>query len=242
MSASTAPVIDRKTLEPLFEAGAHFGYSRSRRHPSSSTFIFGAKNRSEIFDLEKTHEALTKALEFVKSVTASNKSVLFVCGKSEGKEALRQATISANMPYVAGRFIGGTLTNFSEIKKRVEKLEKLMAERESGALNKYTKKERLLIDREIDRLTRNFEGIVSMKNFPGAVFIIDPKREHIVVAEARKMKIPVIALANSDCDLSEIDFAIPGNDSLKSSIEYFVNQISHAAFLGKGVVPAPVVV
>lgn len=225
-------------LEPLFEAGAHFGYSKTRRHPSASPYIFGVKNHSEIFDLEKTYEALLKAKEFAMSVVAAGKQILFVGGKSEGKDAVFTGANSCGMPFVAGRYIGGTLTNYSEIKKRVEKLEKLRADRESGALNKYTKKERLLIDREIDRLTRNFDGIVLMKGMPGAVFIIDPKRESIVVAEARKMKIPVIALANSDCDMTLVDYPLPGNDSLKSSIEFFVNEIVAACRAGKMALPA----
>jgi small subunit ribosomal protein S2 len=215
-------------IEGLFRVGAHFAYSKSRRHPSVSPFIFGSKARVEIFDLEKTEESLTEAKAFVAGLGATGKQILFVSSKNEGKEAVHKGAEAVRQPFVAGRFIGGTLTNFSQIRKRVEKLERLLSERASGELTKYTKKERLLIDREIKTLEENFGGIVSMKSLPAAVFVVDSKREHIAVAEARQMKIPVIALLNSDCDLTEVDYPIPGNDSSRASIEYFVHEIVSA--------------
>jgi small subunit ribosomal protein S2 len=221
----TAP---NSTIEGLFRVGAHFAYSKSRRHPSASPFIFGSKARVEIFDLEKTGQALERAETFIQKLAQEGKQILFVSGKNEAKEAVEKGAEAIHMPYVAGRFIGGTLTNFPQIKKRIEKLEKLSGERERGELSKYTKKERLLIDREIETLERNFGGIVSMKALPAAIFVIDSKREHIVVAEAKVLGIPVIALVNSDCDLAEIDYAIPGNDSSRASIEFFVHKIVSA--------------
>lgn len=223
-------------IEGLFQAGAHFAYSKSKRHPSAAPFIFGSKARVEIFDLEKTNEALEKAKAYLESLGKEGKQILFVSGKNEAKEATKKAAEAIHMPYVAGRFIGGSLTNFPQIKKRVEKLERLLSERERGELTKYTKKERLLIDREIKSLEEMFGGIVSMKALPAALFVIDSKREHIAVAEATQMKIPVIALSNSDCDLSEVTYPIPGNDSSRASIEYFLQELVSAYKKGKTVV------
>jgi len=132
------------------------------------------------------------------------------------------------MPYVAGRWIGGTLTNFPEIRKRVLKLEMLTDQKEKGELAKYTKKERLLIDREIDGLRNYFEGLSLLKELPGALFVVDSKKEAIAMEEARKLGIPVMALCGSDCNIKEVDYPIPGNDSSKDSIAFFVNQIAHA--------------
>lgn len=212
-------------IEALFRVGAHFAYGKSRRHPSASPFIFGSKARVEIFDLEKTHDSLEKAKAFIATLASGGKQILFVSGKNEAKEAIRTGAGAIHMPYVAGRFIGGTLTNFPQIKKRIEKLERLSGERDRGELVKYTKKERLLIDREIKTLEDTFGGIVSMKTLPAAIFVVDSKREHIVIAEAKQLKIPVIALSNSDCDLSEVDYVIPGNDSSRASVEHFIQEI-----------------
>jgi len=212
-------------VEALFKVGAHFGYNKSRRHPSISPFIFGAKNRVEIFDLESTSESLVVAKQVLFNLGKEGKQILFVAGKNEAKEAVTIGASAIAMPYVAGRFIGGTLTNFPEIKKRIEKLIRLEAEKQAGELNRYTKKERLLIDREIARLTKDFGGIVSMKQLPAAIVVIDPKREYNVIREAKILRIPIIALLNSDCNLKEVTYAVPGNDSLKSSITFFIDQL-----------------
>lgn len=215
-------------VESMFKAGAHFAFNRSRRHPSAKPFIFGAKNRVEIFDLEKTSEKLEAAKAFIASIAATGKQVLFVGGKSESREIIKNAAESVGAPYVAGRWIGGTFTNFIEVRKRIEKMESQISKREKGELGKYTKKERLLIDREIANLERFFGGLTSMKELPKAVFVIDPKREAIAVTEAQKVGIPVVALSGSDCNLADVEQAIPGNDSSVSSIAFFVNEIIEA--------------
>ncbi len=212
-------------VDALFSAGAHFGFIKSRRHPSTKPFIFGVKNNIEIFDLEKTKDSLNEALEYVTELGAKGANILFVSGKSEAKAAITTGAESINMPYVAGRFIGGTLTNFPEIKKRVEKLESWISQKEKGELVKYTKKERLLIDREIEKLRTFFFGLSVMKRLPEAVFIIDSKKEHIALKEAKTMGIPVISLCGTDNNLNDVEFAIPGNDSSRTSIEFFVKQI-----------------
>ena len=209
----------------MFKAGAHFAFSRSRRHPSAAPYIFGVKNRVEIFDLEKTNACLDKALEFVKTMGREGKQILFVGGKSEARDAIKNGAISIDMPYVAGRWIGGSLSNFKEIRSRVDKFLDLTAKREKGELAKYTKKERLLIDREIDKLDRFFSGLIVMKEKPGALFVIDSKHENIAVAEAKKVGVPVVALLGSDCDVSGVAYPIPGNDASIASISYFVDKI-----------------
>jgi small subunit ribosomal protein S2 len=220
-TTTTNVLIDR-----MFKAGAHFGYYKSRRHPSIKPLIFGVKNKMEIFDLEKTKNYLETAQKFIGSLAERNAKILFIGGKSEAREAVRRTAQSLGMPYVAGRWIGGTFTNFPQIKKRVDLLETLTSQREKGELGKYTKKERLLIDREIDNLQVFFGGIASMKELPAAVIVVDPKRENIAVTEARKHKIPVIAIMGSDCDLKTVTYPVPGNDSSISSITFFLNELA----------------
>ena len=225
--------IDSALVEEMFSVGAHYGYSKSRRHPSTGEFIFGVKNKVEIFDLEKTSQSLDEAQEFVKSLGALSKKILFVSGKHELRSVVRDAAISLGLPYVAGRWIGGTLTNFSEINKRVKKLLDLKEKREKGELSKYTKKEQLLIDRDIDDLEIKFGGLTTMVALPSALFVIDSKEEEIAVAEANHLAIPVISISNSDCDLEKVDFPIPGNDSNLSSVKFFIDKIKSAYSEGK---------
>ncbi|HEY9480637.1 MAG TPA: 30S ribosomal protein S2 [Candidatus Paceibacterota bacterium] len=227
----------KPTLESMFKAGAHFGVSKSRRHPTAKTAIFGQKNGIEIFDLEMTAEALEKAKKFVASVAASGKQALFVGGKSEVIPAVRAAASKAGVPMVAGRWIGGTLTNFGQIRKRIDIYENRLKEREKGELAKYTKKERLLIDREIAKLELMFGGIVSMKEKPGVMIVVDPKKEFIAVEEARQMGVPVVAIASSDCDHSLVNYAIPANDASASSAAYFLDELAHAYAEGKVLKP-----
>jgi small subunit ribosomal protein S2 len=219
---------DGVLVEGLFNAGAHFGFIKSRRHPSVKPYIYGIKNKIEIFDLEKTKDSLNKALEFVSDLGSKNGKILFVSGKSEAKSAITAAAESINMPFVAGRFIGGTLTNFPQIKKRVEKLETLVSQKEKGELTKYTKKERLLIDREIERLREFFSGLIPMKTLPQALFVVDSKKESIAVKEAKVMGIPVVSLSGTDNNLNEVEFPIPGNDASKNSIEFFLGKITES--------------
>jgi|SRR3989338_3095831 len=230
-------------MERMFKVGAHFGYSKSRRHPSMKRYIFGVKNRVEIFDLEKTKNALQSAKEFVKSLGALGKQILFVGGKNEAKDILAQGALSLDMPYVATRWIGGTLTNFAVIRSRVERLLFLRAERDGGGLAKYTKKERLIIDREISHLEKYFSGLISLATLPAALFVIDPRFEHIAVTEAHKKNVPVIALMSSDCDLDVVDYPVVGNDSAIPSIRFFTEEIIESYKSGRGealvAVPSP---
>jgi len=220
-------------IEAMATVGAQFGFVKSRRHPSAEPFIFGIKNKIEIFDLEKTGSALAKAVDFVKTLGSKNGMILFVGGKNEASQAVAAAAGSIGQPFVSGRFIGGTLTNFPEIRKRVEKMEDLLAQKEKGELSKYTKKERLLIDREIEKLKTFFSGITPMKRAPQAVFVVDAKREVTAVREAHRIGVPVIALCGTDNNLADVDFPIPANDSSKASIEFFLKKIAEAFEAGK---------
>ena len=228
-----SPKAGNGVVDALFNVGAHFGFVKSRRHPSAKPFIFGAKNKVEIFDLEKTSLELVKALEFVQNKGKEGALCLFVGGKSEAREAVRSAGEGLEMPFVPGRWIGGTLTNFPEIKKRIARLEELTTQREKGELAKYTKKERLLIDREIAKLQLYFGGLSTLKSLPKVLIVMDPKKEHIAVKEAKTMHIPVIALAGSDSNLYEIDYAIPGNDASRQTINFVTNEIVNSYKKGK---------
>lgn len=220
-------------IKKLYDAGAHFALPRTRRHPTSAPFIFSTKDRTDIFDLEETVRRLQKAEEFVRELARSGKSVLFVGGKNEVIAAVKVAAERAAQPFVAGRWIGGTLTNFKNIRKRIDRLEKLTAEREAGELAKYTKKERLMIDREIEELLARFGGIVSLRELPAAVFVVDTRHEHTAVREANQMKIPVIGLASSDCDFSLVKFPIPANDTSVKSVRFVTEAIADAYQEGK---------
>lgn len=223
-------------VEAMFKVGAHFGLAKARRHPSTKPYVFGVKNKIEIFDLEKTHEALEKAKAFVASVAASGKQALFVAGKSEAIAPVKSAAGKAGQPVVGGRWIGGTLTNFGQIRKRIDIYENRLKEKEKGELAKYTKKERLLIDREIAKLELMFGGIVSMKDKPGVLIVVDPKKEFIAVEEARQVGVPVVAIASSDCDVTLVDYAIPANDSSAASTSFFLDELARAYMESKATV------
>jgi small subunit ribosomal protein S2 len=216
------------TIEEMFKAGAHYGYSKSRRHPSTTPYIFATKNGVDIMNIEKTYELWEKALAEVTRLAASGKTILFVGTKAESRQQIIEAALSINMPYVSERWVGGSLTNFPEIKKRITKLLDLREQKEKGGLDKYTKKERLLIDREMDDMTKNFQGLTGVTKTPDALFVIDPKKEHIAVTEAHKMNLPVIALLNTDCNLKQVEHPIIGNDASILSISYFVQGVKDA--------------
>lgn len=216
-------------VEALFNVGAHLGYSRARRHASMKNLIFGSKGKTDIIDLTQTAQKLEESLAFVRSLGASGKTILFVGGKPEIRDITREAADTLNMPYVAGRWIGGTLTNFGEIKKRIVRLANLTQDKEQGTLaKKYTKKERVLIDREIAKLEENFGGLSGMETLPHALLVVDTRAESIAVNEANNMNIPVIGILNSDCDLTLVQHPIIGNDASRGSVQFFLDQVVSA--------------
>ena len=218
----------KTVIDEMFQAGAHYGYSKSRRHPSTTPYIFGTKNGVDIINIETTVTLLEKALEQVQAYAASGKTILFVGTKAEARQQIIETALALNMPYVSERWVGGALTNFPEIKKRINKLLDLREQKEKGDLERYTKKEKLLIEREMADMTKNFQGLTGITKTPDVVFIVDPKKEHIALVEAHKMNLPVIALLNTDCNLKEVQYPIVGNDASVSSIEFFISAIKEA--------------
>lgn len=224
-------------IEQMFQSGAHYGYSKTRRHPSLSSYIFATKNKIDIIDLEKTNVMLNDASEFIKTLGARNKVVLFVGTKPEAREAVKNAAESLNMPYVIERWIGGTLSNFVEIKKRIAELENYRKESAEGGLEKYTKKERVVMAKKMERLSKYYSGLIGLKKAPDAMFIVDAKAEHIAATEARKSNVPVVSLVNSDTNIKELDFPIAGNDASIPSIKLFTTAIVNAYKAGQMSVP-----
>ena len=216
------------TREELAEAGLQYGYSRSRRHPSTKSFITSTVNGVDIIDLDKTKVQLENALAFLAGMKSSGKVIMFVGVKPEVRQLVKEVALSLNTPYVAERFIGGLLTNFPQMKKRIEKLHDLLKKKEKGELAMYTKKEQLLIQRDIDRLDRDFGGVSSLTNVPAAIVIVDPRHESMCVLEAIRMHIPVVALTNTDCTLEGIDYPVVGNDGSIKPVRFFLETIKTA--------------
>ncbi|MCB9808990.1 30S ribosomal protein S2 [Candidatus Nomurabacteria bacterium] len=214
------------TQEAMYEASVHVGYSRSRRHPSVTSSLFGMKHRMDIINLQATGDQMQSAHDFLKTVLATGKKVLFVGTKPETKRMVEDTANKLDMPYVTKRWVGGTLTNFKQIRSRVDMLNDLQERTEAGTLVYRTKKEHLLLKRKMAKLDLNFGGVQDMKSLPGAVVVIDPKKEHLAVAEARRLALPVIALANTDCDISIIDYPIVGNDANVDSVGLVLNTLT----------------
>ncbi len=214
-------------IQRLFNAGAHFGFKKSRRHPTVVPYLFTTKEGVDIFDLEKTAATVAEVKELLKQAGLTGKTVLFVGTKDESTNIVKAAALSAGAPYVVNRWIGGMLTNIPEIKKRINRLEALTHESNTGELErKYTKKERVVIGREMDKLEFNFGGIKDMQKTPDYVLVVDPRHDHIAVTEAKSKNVPVIAIMSSDCDASKIDYPIVVNDSLQSSVSLLLEELS----------------
>lgn len=219
---------DNAAIEAMFKAGAHFGYSRARRHSSVCSFLYGVKNGVDIIDLSETLKMLEGAKARVKELGQLGKTLLFVGTKQETRDIMSEVAKSISMPYVNERWVGGILTNWSEIKKRTGRLKELSDKFAKGELEKYTKKERLLFEREMGRLQTEFGGIANLEALPAALVIVDPREEHIAVMEAKKMNVETIALLNSDCNASEISYPILANDSALLSVRYFLEALRGA--------------
>lgn len=220
-------------IQRLFNAGAHFGFKKSRRHPTVVPYLFTTKEGVDIFDLEKTAATIAEVKELLKQAGLTGKTVLFVGTKDESAKIIKATAEGVGAPYVANRWIGGMLTNFSEIKKRINRLEALTHESTSGELErKYTKKERVMIGREMDKLVFNFGGIKDMQKSPDYMLVVDPRHDHIAVTEAKTRNIPVIAIMSSDCDASLIKYPVVVNDSLQTSVALILEEL--AASLKEG--------
>lgn len=216
-------------VERLFGAGAHFAQVKSRRHPTMRPFVLGSKANIEIFDLQKTNTQLQAAKDVMAALARDGKVVLIVGGKREASDAVKATGKRLGVPYVAGRWLGGTISNFTEIKKRIDRLADLSEKRETGELAKlYTKLERVKIDREIDKLTLRLSGLTSLARRPDAMVIVDTKHEAHASREARSAGIPVIGIMSSDCDLKDAAYPVVINDASRSVIGLALEELALA--------------
>jgi small subunit ribosomal protein S2 len=222
-------------LLELLKAGVHFGHRHSKWHPKMAPYIYTTKNTVHIIDLEKTAEKLKEALEFLKDLVKKDGVVLFVGLKPTVEKVVKQKAEEAKMPYAVERWIGGTLTNFSVIKKLIEKLEKLEKDKAAGEMAKYTKKEQVEFNREIARLLKMVGGIRSLKKLPEALFIVDCKKAKIAIQEARRIKIPIVALVDTNVNPEEIDWPIPANDDSVKSVRLITGLVTEAIKEGRKV-------
>ncbi|HEY2774056.1 MAG TPA: 30S ribosomal protein S2 [Candidatus Binatia bacterium] len=221
------------TMKQLLEAGVHFGHQTSRWNPKMRPYIFGARNGIHIIDLQQTVNLFREACDFVREVAARGGTVLFVGTKKQAQEAIKSESERGKQYYVNNRWLGGTLTNFQTIKKsidRMRRIEDTLADPASAQL--FKKKERLLMQRELDKLMINLSGIREMKRPPDALFVIDPDREQIAVAEANRLKIPVVAVVDSNCDPDRIAYCVPGNDDAIRAIRLFCGAIADSCLEG----------
>ena len=219
-------------MKELLEAGVHFGHQTRRWNPKMKPYLFGSRNGIHIIDLQKTVRLFKSTYEFIVRTVSEGYSVIFVGTKKQGQESIIEESERCGMFFVVNRWLGGTLTNFGTIRKSVARLKELEKMKEDGSINRYTKKEILKMEKELFKLERNLGGIKDMDELPGAIFVVDPKREKIAVREAKKLRIPVVAIADSNCDPDEIDFLIPGNDDAIRAIRLICSKIADACIEG----------
>ncbi len=228
---NTAPTV---SIKELLEAGVHFGHQTKRWNPKMKDFIFGERNGIYIIDLQKTHRLLRDALQFVQDLSGQGRNILFVGTKRQAQEAVAEEAKRSGSPYVNERWLGGQLTNFVTVRKsldRVRELEMMLAD---AAKDRLTKKELARLDKERIKLERNLQGIRNMKAVPDAIFVIDTRKESIAVKEARKLKIPVVGIVDTNCDPDEVDYVIPGIDDALRAIKLFAGRIADAVISGRG--------
>lgn len=220
-------------LEDLLKSGVHFGHLTRRWDPKMKPYIFMERNGIHIIDLQKTLKNLEQAYNAVKEIAATGDPILFVGTKKQAKDILKAEAMRCEMPYVVERWLGGTLTNFSTIKKSVRHLENLEKMVLDGTVEKLTKKERLHIEREIEKMKKVFAGIQDLKKIPGALFVVDIKKEEIAVREAQKLRVPIVAIVDTNCDPTQINYPIPGNDDSTKSITTITRVIADAILEGR---------
>jgi small subunit ribosomal protein S2 len=221
------------SMKALLESGVHFGHRTNKWHPLMKPYIFTERNGIHIIDLQQTVKSVNIAFNLVRDTAANNGVVLFIGTKRQAQETVREEAIRCGMPYVTERWLGGMLTNFTTIFERIKELERLEKMRDSGEINKLTKKEGLLIEREITRLLVHLSGVRSMKKVPELVFIVDVAREATAVHEANLRNIPVVALVDTNCDPRGVDFVIPSNDDAIRAIKLLVGKIAEAVLEGE---------
>ena len=220
------------SMKHLLEAGVHFGHQTRRWNPKMAQYIFTERNGIYIIDLQKTVKKIDEAYMFVRNLAMEGKTMLFVGTKKQAQESIQAEAERCNMYYVNNRWLGGMLTNFSTIKKSIDRLRRIEAMAEDGTYGKLTKKEVLQLEKEKEKLEKNLGGIKGMTKLPGAIFVIDCKKEAISVKEARKLGIPVVAVVDTNCDPDDIDYVIPGNDDAIRAIRLFTGKIADACAEG----------
>ena len=221
------------SMKQLLEAGVHFGHATRKWNPKMKKYIYTARNDIHIINLEKTVGLLDDAYEFIKSVAATGKSILFVGTKKQAQEAMESEAARCGMYYVTQRWLGGTLTNFSTIRSRIERLNHLDQMEQMNEFALLPKKEVLQLSQEKDKLQLNLGGIREMRTLPGALFIVDPKKEHLAVAEARRLHIPIVGIVDTNCDPDEVDYVIPGNDDAIRAIKLIAGAMADAVIEAK---------
>ena len=221
------------SMKQLLEAGVHFGHQTRRWNPKMKTYIFTERNGIYIIDLQKTVKKVEEAYNFVRDVAMSGEKILFVGTKKQAQEAMKEEALRSNMFFVNERWLGGMLTNFQTIQKRIDRLRDLERMEADGTFDVLPKKEVLSLRHEMDRLDKFLGGIKDMKGLPGALFVVDPRKERIAILEARKLGIPVVAIIDTNCDPDEVDYPIPGNDDAIRSIHLFCNEMAAAMNEGK---------
>lgn len=222
-------------MKDLLEAGVHFGHQTRRWNPKMKPYIFTERHGIYIIDLQKTISMLEQAYNYVRDLAAEGGVILFVGTKKQARDAIKEHAERCGMPYINYRWLGGMLTNWQTISKRIDRLVELERMAESGDLAFYPKKERMMLEKELEKLRRNLGGIRNMKKLPDAVFIIDTKKEEIAVREARKLGIPVVAVVDTNCDPDEVDVIIPGNDDAIRSANLLARTIADAVIEGRGI-------
>ena len=220
-------------MKQLLEAGVHFGHQTRRWDPKMAEYIFQARNGIHIIDLQKTSKKLDEAYSFVKEQAEEGKTVLFVGTKKQAQECMKEAALKCGMFYVDQRWLGGMLTNFGTIQKRIQRLKDLETMAEDGTFNVLPKKEVILLKKEMEKLEKNLGGIKEMTELPGVIFLVDPKKERIAILEAKKLGIPVVGLVDTNCNPEELDYAIPGNDDAIRAVKLIADVIANAVIEGK---------
>ena len=220
-------------MKQLLEAGVHFGHQTRRWDPKMAEYIFQARNGIHIIDLQKTSKKIDEAYAFLKEQVEEGKTVLFVGTKKQAQECVKDAAEKSGMYYVDQRWLGGMLTNFDTIRTRVQRLKDLEKMQEDGTFEVLPKKEVILLKKEMEKLERNLGGIKDMEEIPGVIFLVDPKKEHIAVLEAKKLGIPVIGLVDTNCNPEEVDYAIPGNDDAIRAVKLITDVMANAIIEGK---------
>ena len=223
---------DTVTIKELLEAGAHFGHQTSRWHPRMKSYIFTKRNGIHIIDLEQTASMLDEACNFVQQVAAEGSNILFVGTKKQAQEAIEQEATRCGMYYVNQRWIGGVLTNFATIQARIDYLVRLEDQQSRGEFNRLPKKEALKLEEKISRLNRQMGGIKEMTRLPAALFVVDPAKERIALAEAKRVGIPVVAITDTNCNPDEIDYPVPANDDAIRAIRLICSKIADAVTEG----------